>query len=176
MSVIRGAADTFRRDHLGACGNDYIRTPALDGLAARRDAGRAPGVEAGSCGGIASVVGVMQTVLDFLGRRAPGQSGRALASAGDARPVVRSGARASPPPADSFHGGNGRGAESHRKPARAAALGRRGSPCPNQDSRELAGFWGLHFAHIAFAESAYSHGDSPESAKSSPSTGFQTAG
>jgi len=26
-------ADTFRRDHLGACWNDYIRTPALDGLA-----------------------------------------------------------------------------------------------------------------------------------------------
>ena len=33
MNVIRVVADTFRRDRLGACGNDYIRTPALDGLA-----------------------------------------------------------------------------------------------------------------------------------------------
>ena len=38
MNVVRAVADTFRRDHLGACGNDYIKTPALDGLAARGDA------------------------------------------------------------------------------------------------------------------------------------------
>ena len=33
MNVIWVVADTFRRDHLGAYGNDYIKTPALDGLA-----------------------------------------------------------------------------------------------------------------------------------------------
>ena len=31
MNVIRVAADTFRRDPLGACGNDYIKTPARGG-------------------------------------------------------------------------------------------------------------------------------------------------
>ena len=35
MNVIWIVADTFRRDHLGAYGNDYIRTPTLDSLASR---------------------------------------------------------------------------------------------------------------------------------------------
>ena len=35
MNVIWIVADTFRRDHLGAYGNDYIRTPTLDALASR---------------------------------------------------------------------------------------------------------------------------------------------
>ena len=35
MNVIWIVADTFRRDHIGAYGNPTIRTPALDGLAAR---------------------------------------------------------------------------------------------------------------------------------------------
>ena len=35
MNVIWIVADTFRRDHLGAYGNEYIRTPTLDGLAAK---------------------------------------------------------------------------------------------------------------------------------------------
>ena len=35
MNVIWIVTDTFRRDHLGAYGNDYIRTPTLDALAAR---------------------------------------------------------------------------------------------------------------------------------------------
>ena len=35
MNVIWIVADTFRRDHIGAYGNSTIRTPALDGLAAR---------------------------------------------------------------------------------------------------------------------------------------------
>ena len=34
MNVIWIAADTFRRDHLGAYGNRTIRTPSLDALAA----------------------------------------------------------------------------------------------------------------------------------------------
>ncbi len=34
MNVIWVVADTFRRDHLGAYGNDFIRTLVLDGLAA----------------------------------------------------------------------------------------------------------------------------------------------
>ena len=33
MNLIWIVADTFRRDHLGAYGNDFIRTPALDALA-----------------------------------------------------------------------------------------------------------------------------------------------
>ena len=35
MNVIWIVADTFRQDHLGAYGNKSIRTPSLDGLAAR---------------------------------------------------------------------------------------------------------------------------------------------
>ena len=35
MNVIWIVADTFRRDHLGAYGNEYIRTPSLDALASR---------------------------------------------------------------------------------------------------------------------------------------------
>ncbi len=35
MNVIWIVADTFRRDHLGAYGNDFIKTPALDALARR---------------------------------------------------------------------------------------------------------------------------------------------
>jgi len=35
MKVIYVMADTFRRDHMGAYGNDWIRTPNLDKLAAR---------------------------------------------------------------------------------------------------------------------------------------------
>ena len=35
MNVIWIVADTFRRDHLGAYGNQYIRTPSLDALASR---------------------------------------------------------------------------------------------------------------------------------------------
>ena len=35
MNVIWIVADTFRQDHLGAYGNKTIRTPSLDGLAAR---------------------------------------------------------------------------------------------------------------------------------------------
>ncbi len=35
MNVIWIVADTFRRDHLGAYGNDWIHTPTLDQLAAR---------------------------------------------------------------------------------------------------------------------------------------------
>ncbi len=34
MNVIWIVTDTFRRDHLGAYGNDYIHTPTLDALAA----------------------------------------------------------------------------------------------------------------------------------------------
>ena len=34
MNIVWIVADTFRRDHLGAYGNDHIRTPVLDGLAA----------------------------------------------------------------------------------------------------------------------------------------------
>ena len=34
MNIVWIVADTFRRDHLGAYGNDYIRTPVLDALAA----------------------------------------------------------------------------------------------------------------------------------------------
>ncbi len=35
MNVIWVVADTFRRDHLGAYGNDLIKTPVLDGLASK---------------------------------------------------------------------------------------------------------------------------------------------
>lgn len=35
MNIIWIVADTFRRDHLGAYGHPYIKTPALDALAAR---------------------------------------------------------------------------------------------------------------------------------------------
>ena len=35
MNVIWIVADTFRQDHLGAYGNPYIKTPALDALASR---------------------------------------------------------------------------------------------------------------------------------------------
>ena len=35
MKVILIVADTFRRDHLGTYGNDWIHTPNLDSLAAR---------------------------------------------------------------------------------------------------------------------------------------------
>ncbi len=35
MKVIYMMADTFRRDHVGAYGNDWIRTPNLDRLAAQ---------------------------------------------------------------------------------------------------------------------------------------------
>ena len=35
MNVIWVVADTFRRDHIGAYGNDYIHTPSLDTLAAK---------------------------------------------------------------------------------------------------------------------------------------------
>jgi len=35
MNVIWIVADTFRRDHLGAYGVDFIHTPALDSLASR---------------------------------------------------------------------------------------------------------------------------------------------
>ena len=34
MNIVWIVADTFRRDHLGAYGNDHIRTPVLDALAA----------------------------------------------------------------------------------------------------------------------------------------------
>lgn len=34
MNVIWIVADTFRRDHIGAYGNDYIHTPTLDAMAA----------------------------------------------------------------------------------------------------------------------------------------------
>jgi arylsulfatase A-like enzyme len=34
-SILLVVSDTFRRDHLGAYGNEWIRTPALDGLAAQ---------------------------------------------------------------------------------------------------------------------------------------------
>ncbi len=35
MNVICIVADTFRRDHLGAYGIDFIHTPSLDSLASR---------------------------------------------------------------------------------------------------------------------------------------------
>ncbi|MBI4220886.1 MAG: sulfatase-like hydrolase/transferase, partial [Chloroflexi bacterium] len=35
MNVVWIVADTFRKDHLGSYGHPYIRTPALDALAAR---------------------------------------------------------------------------------------------------------------------------------------------
>ena len=35
MNVIWLVSDTFRRDHLGCYGNDWIRTPALDAFAAK---------------------------------------------------------------------------------------------------------------------------------------------
>ncbi len=35
MNVIWVVADTFRRDHIGAYGNDYIHTPSLDALASK---------------------------------------------------------------------------------------------------------------------------------------------
>ncbi|MHA2131676.1 MAG: sulfatase-like hydrolase/transferase [Promethearchaeota archaeon] len=35
MNVIWIVADTFRRDHLGCYGNEWIRTPALDSFAAQ---------------------------------------------------------------------------------------------------------------------------------------------
>ena len=85
MNVIRAAADTFRRDRLGACGNDYIKTPALDGLAR---------------GGT-------------LFARPDNLDGRSLPPAMRDPLSVAAGRAQDPPPADSVHGGNGRGAESH---------------------------------------------------------------
>ena len=35
MNVIWIVADTFRRDHMGSCGNTFIHTPTLDDLAAK---------------------------------------------------------------------------------------------------------------------------------------------
>ncbi|GAG75347.1 unnamed protein product, partial [marine sediment metagenome] len=35
MNVIWLVADTFRRDHLGCYGNEWIRTPALDAFAGK---------------------------------------------------------------------------------------------------------------------------------------------
>ncbi len=35
MNVIWIIADTFRQDHLGCYGNKTIKTPSLDGLAAK---------------------------------------------------------------------------------------------------------------------------------------------
>ena len=35
MNVIWIVADTFRRDHLGCYGNEWIQTPALDAFAAK---------------------------------------------------------------------------------------------------------------------------------------------
>ena len=42
MNVIWITADTFRRDQLGAYGNDVIHTPVLDALAAKRNPIRQP--------------------------------------------------------------------------------------------------------------------------------------
>src|SRR5206468_6755502 len=35
LNIVVVVSDTLRRDHIGAYGNDWIRTPALDRLAAR---------------------------------------------------------------------------------------------------------------------------------------------
>ena len=147
MNVIRVTADTFRRDHLGDCGNDYIKISTLDGLARggtlfeRRAWKRR--LAAGLCRWLYSMDAGMSKLSDLSAD--PNQ-------ANDKSPS------ASPTSASYDFMGMARRA------------------LPESGFTGLAGSWGLHFAHIAFAESAYSHGDSPESEKSSPSMGFQTAG